>query len=274
MGERSLYWKVNDSDNTIFATPDIRTASFFFINHNDDGKHPYEFYITFKGDDIRILKKRISSISTISAAPIEQIPRYLSVSLAITGRDSGPLALKHSVSHKESRLYLNTRIQKKKSTANTDNWVNGREVFFIKSGRGKFHPSGYLCVRLVRQGETERWITSCVPSRHAHNDRDMHLLFRLLPTSRRESVVEKKQPTHSTQPHSGNMDYEQKLDRDLELLSKGSAPRKFRAPVVAISQPSIDIDDDQGATKKSTGLQHQMRVHFNTITSGGATPDV
>ena len=177
------------------------------------------------------------------------------------------------MSHKESRFYLNTRIQKKRSTASTENWVNGREVFFIKSGRGKGRPSGYLCVRPVRQGETERWITSCVPSKNAHNDRDMHMLFRLLPASSHRSFIDKSQSKQPGKPHSGNMDYEQKLDRDLELLSKGSAPQKFLALLVAISQPPITIDNAQRAVKKKiSGLRHQLHAHFDTSTSEGATP--
>ena len=162
-GDRALYWSVDNTNYTVHVTNDIRNASPFFIIPNDEGKSAYEFHIVYKGDDQHLQKKQEVSTTSKPQHFTEQIPRYLSAHLTIGGVNTSSLQLKHHVLN-ESRLILENRIGEDKGPVNPQNWVNGREVFFVRCTRRRFRRDGYICVKQQRRrGSEDEWIIACVP---------------------------------------------------------------------------------------------------------------
>ena len=217
MGETTLYWSVND-DYTIHATTDIMNASPFFIIPNDEGSNAYEFHIAY----------RQPSQGEQASSSMEPILRYLSAPLTICGVNMGPLQLKHLIME-EGRLVLETRIGKDKGPVNPQNWVNGREAFFVRCARRRFKRDGYICVKQQGRGE---WITACVPFKFFHDERDTFMLFRLLPTYYREQQSQNASGTHTEDAVHVPNNPTSKLKDELDLLTRGSAPEKFRVHVI------------------------------------------
>ena len=266
-GETALYLSVEDTHRTVNATNDVRNASPFFIIPNDEGINPYEFHIAYKGDGQNLLKKQEVLTTSTPQHFTEQIPRYLSAPLTICGVNPGSLQLKHYVLE-ESRLVLENRIGKDKGPVNTQNWVNGREVFFVRCARQRFKRDGYICVKQQRRGGEDEWITACVPFKFLHNEQDIFMLFRLLPYQEQKSQVTSATPTEDVPPDRSR----HSLDQELELLRRGSAPEKFRAPLVKrTSKPVTPPADSENTRRQSKGPSELTQVHLDT--SGGKVSD-
>ena len=219
-----FYWSVDRDHFTVGATDNPLNASVFFINPNDDGKHPYEFQIAYSGDDLHLLRRRISSLTTQCHSSLEPMARYLCAPVSLFGFNRGPLHLKNNVSS-NSQFLLGSRL-KKDELVNTHAWVQGRDMFFINCTRRRGRRDGYLCTRLRRRGGQEEWVTACVPSTHFHNEQDTFMLFRLLPASHRERT---NLPSNGTTDTSGPEPIAT-LDEQLKNYEKGSAPESFRVP--------------------------------------------
>ena len=275
-GEQTLYWSVDNTHHTVWATDDIRNASPFFIIPNDEGNNAYEFHIAYKGDDQCLIRKQEVSTSSTPQHFTEQIPRYLSAPLTLCGVNAGSLQLKHHVLE-ESRLILENRIGKDKGPVNPQNWVNGREVFFVRCARRSFKLDGYICVKQQRrggegewitacvpfkscvkqqrrEGGEDEWITACVPFKFLHNEQDIFMLFRLLPISYKEQQSQgaSASPTEDI-PHDKS---KRNLDQELELLGRGSAPEKFRAPLVKQQSSILSpfLEDTRRQSKRYSDL--------------------
>ena len=271
VGERALYLSVDNTNYTILATTDISNASPFFIFPTDEGNHPFEFHIAYKNNNQRLQKRRDSSHTSKPEQATEQIPRYLSVPLTICGVNKGPLQLKHLIME-EGRLVLQTRIGKDKGPVNLHDWLNGKEVFFIKCARRKFKRDGYICVKQQRRGGEDEWITACVPFKFLHDEREFFMLFQLLPASYKpQSQDTSARHTEATATESPKV----KLEQELELLARGSAPEKFKVPLFKQRamkyKPRADSEDTERLIRKSSELKPLTQVRFDT--SGSKTSD-
>ena len=275
-GEESLrYWSV-DEDYTVHGTSNPRNASLFFIIPHDDGKHPYEFHIAYMGDSQQRLKRRVSSLTPVSKKPIEVVPRYLSAPVTVFGSNYGPLQLKYHV-YSESRLLLMSRISKKEGPISTQSWVQHREMFFINCARRKLRKDGYIAMtRRWRRGE-ENWVTACLPSRHNHNERDVFMLFRLLPASHRDQTS--PEATRKLGEATASFEHQPSLDEKLEVHGRGMAPDAFRVPPSPTpprkTKRPVASEDAERLIDRSSGSDGsrllQPRVHFDTSGGGAQT---
>ena len=271
VGERALYLSVDNINYTVHATTDISNASPFFVFPTDEGSHPYEFHITYKDNNQRSQKKQDTSSASKPDQVTEQIPRFLSAPVTICGVNKGPLQLKHLIME-EGRLVLETRIGKDKGPVDPQNWLNGQEVFFIKCARRRFKRDGYICVKQQRRGGEDEWITACVPFKFLHDEREFFMLFQLLPASYKpQSQNTSARHTEATPSDSPKV----KLEQELELLAKGSAPEKFKVPLFKQRamkyKPQADSEDTERLIRRSSELKPLTQVRLDT--SGSKTSD-
>ena len=263
----TLYWSVDGRDSTVHATTNIANASLFFIIPNEDGKYPFEFHIIYCGDNQRLLKKRVSSLTPASQQPLSLISQYLSASVNGFGYNAGPLHLKYHVEGK-SRLILEGRLSnhRRKIPISTSMWVTGHDVFFINCTRRTLKRDGYISVRRRRRHGEDEWYTSCVPSTMFHNEEDTFMLFRLLPASQRNLVT----GWSSREPKT--VDYERQLEEQLELHETGSAPSEFRVPHKEMVQSKLLAVPEAVSTLQSELDPLLAGKHLDT--SGGAMPEI
>ena len=182
-----MFWRVNqENDFAVEATTEIHNASLFFIIPNDDGIHPYEFLVAYYGENRKGLRRVMSTLSPLTHKYVDPIPRYLSAPVDVLGHNSGPLHLKDEVGEKDSRLTLHSRLVGPKTPIDTRNWVTSRDQYFINCSRRRFRVDGYISVNRVRRGREYTYHTACKASLKEHNNRNVGMLFRLLPSSFRE----------------------------------------------------------------------------------------
>lgn len=188
----NIFWKVNSNEETysIGATTDLNQASLFYVLPDDDGKHVHEFKIGWKitNSRERLLKRTMSILHPDTVSNLEPLCRYLDAKVNITGRNPGPLQLKSGVDNSHCRLTLHSRLTgRSKAPIDIKVWASGKEEFFISCTRHRFK-EGYIAVKRVFEGRErnrsqteERFTTVCVPKQACHNERDIWMLFRLLP---------------------------------------------------------------------------------------------
>ena len=186
----NIFWKVNSDEETysIGATKDLNQASLFYILPDDDGKHVYEFRIGWKISNSRerLIKRTKSILHPNTVSDLEPLCRYLDAKVNVTGRNPGPLQLKSGVDISHCRLTLQSRlIGRSKAPIDIKVWASGKEEFFINCVRRRLKVDGYIAVKQTLAGRErqteERYTTACVPKQACHNERDMWMLFRLLP---------------------------------------------------------------------------------------------
>jgi len=168
------------------ATQKVENASLFYVIPKDDGVHPYDFIIGYYGDK---QLTRMPSTLSLHDKQVESVPRYLNAPVNIVGVNPGPLHLQYEVQEKRSRLTLLSRLVKGYSPVDTKAWVSGRDLFFINCARRTWKKDGYICVKQITvPGQQQRLITACVSSVKNNNERDLWMLFRLLPASYRDTT--------------------------------------------------------------------------------------
>lgn len=251
--DKSLrYWTVDEDSYTVCATNNPRNASLFFIVPSDNGKHPHEFHLTYMGDDRRLLKKRVSSLTPTSKKPIQAIPRYLNANVTIFGTNPGPLQLRYHVSC-SSQLLLFGRVATDDGPVSPQRWVQGRDMFFINCARRRMKRDGYIAMRRRRRRGQEEWITCCLPYRDNHNDFSIFMLFRLLSPSIRDH---KDEESDNTEDVFKDIDSES-LDEQLERIGRGTVPVKFRVPPSPVpprrSKQPATSDDSKGLIDDGSG---------------------
>ena len=219
------YWTVHE-DYTVRATTNPQNASLFFILPSDNGKHPHEFHITYMGDNRRLLKKRVSSLTPVSQKPIQAIPRYLNASVSVFGTNPGPLQLRYHVSCR-SQLLLFGRVSNENGPVSPQRWLQGHDMFFINCARRRCKKDGYIAMRQRHRHGQAEWITSCLPRREDHNDFSIFMLFRLLPASVRDHT-DKLDDTGDK--IFEDLDSAESVDEQLALLGRETVPVKFRVP--------------------------------------------
>ena len=252
-------------DYTVHGTSNLRNASLFFIISNDNGKHPYEFHITYIGDNRQALKKRVSSLTPLGQKPIEAIPRYLNAKVSVIGTNPGPLRLQYHVSGR-SRLLLFGRVAKDEGPISSETWTQGRDMFFINCARRKMKRDGYIAMkrRHVRNA-TDDWITCCVPHHLHHNESSVFMLFRLLPASYRDrpSLLSTEASKAVGATANNNFDNISKptLDEELQRYERGTVPDAFRVPP---SPPPGKMSEHTPASLEDS----DERLHGESTSSG------
>ena len=175
---------MNKDDNyAVEATRRIENASEFYVIPSDDGEHPYEFLIGYRGDETKQPERSSITASALANTQMGPIPRYLNSPVNFHGNNTGPLHLHYEVQERKSRLTLQSRLVKEYSPVDTRTWTSGGDLFFINCSRRKFKRDGYICVKSTRQ---QRLITACVSSVTSNDERNTWMLFRLLPASYRD----------------------------------------------------------------------------------------
>ena len=178
-GDEPIYWMVDHTPNgyTVRGTDKSAEASLFSIFPTDDGDHPFEFYIGWNGAQ--------------GDEEIEPAFRYLDAPLDIKGCNSGPLSLKSQTKKQYSRFSIRGRLSGMiNSNVDLQEWVKGKDSFFIKCSRRYFRTNGFVAMRMQHshilsnvlkqtQDPTE-YRTCCVSSKKKHNERDTWMVFRLL----------------------------------------------------------------------------------------------
>ena len=236
-----------DNNYAVVATRRIENASEFSIRRvipSDDGEHPYEFLIGYRGDETKQNERR-SSI-TVSAANIQMgsIARYLNTPVNFLGSNPGPLHLQYEVAERKSRLTLQSRLVKEYSPVDTRTWTSGGDLFFINCSRRKLKRDGYICVKRTRQ---QRLITACVPSVKSNFEPNTWMLFRLLPASYRDDKLSR---------HEANDEVDDSEEEEYKIAFGSDTPEEVRQTHLAPPKPGKG-----GASGRS---------HIDT--SGGSIP--
>ena len=270
-GDKLLqYWTVND-DYTVRATRNPQNASLFFIVPSDN-KHPNEFHITYMGDNWRLLKKRVSTLTPASQRPIQAIPRYLNASVSVFGTNPGPLQLRNYVSS-SSQLLLFGRVSNEKGPVSPQRWLQGRDMFFINCARRRFKKDGYIAMRKRQRCGRVEWITSCVPRREDHNEFSIFMLFHLLPASVRNRT-DKLDDTG--EKIFEDLDSAESVDEQLARLGRETVPVKFRVPPSPVPKRKpkvtglrVDIEGSSSGPTNTGG--HTLTVPESQFQSDGST---
>ena len=233
-----LFWKVNaDEGYTVEATTDISAASLFYIVPNDNGDHPYEFYVTYTSDQQDIHPPYSGRDSAVDINLVAPIARYLDAGVNAFGFNHGPLRLKHSVKHRHCRLVLHGRISEEGTPVSISAWSSGNDAFYINCVRRRLKRDGYIC---LKQHRHDRFITACLPNTSVHDDRNFFMLFRLLPAS----YIEKR-------PHFWSR--------------KGSASHSPVPEVLKLSTP-------ESKRKKQPSVEEHGGPGKHLDTTGGSIP--
>ena len=250
---------MNRDDNfAIEATRKVENASLFYVIPNDDGDHPYEFIIGYYGDRPSQPVTPFS-VSPLGKTQLEPVARYLSAPVNIVGQNPGPLHLQYEVQEKRSRLTLLSRLVKGYSPVDTRAWVSGRDLFFINCARRTWKKDGYVCVKLITgRGQQPRLITACVSSVKSNNDRNLWMLFRLLPASYRDNA-----PQHGDL--HGMEEEITEEEEDFEIAFGSDTPEEKPRSRLAVPKPGRSRPHPP-RTEDSIG----GRTHLDT--SGGTIP--
>ena len=225
-----LFWKVNaDEGYTVEATTDITDASLFYIVPNDNGDHPYEFYVTYICDQQHIYSPYSGRDSAVDINLVAPIARYLDAGVNAFGFNNGPLRLKHSVKHRHCRLVLHSRISEESTPVSISAWSSGNDAFYINCVRRRLKRDGYICLKRHRH---DRFITACLPNTSMHDEHNFFMLFRLLPAS----YIEKR-------PHFWSRKGSASHSPVPEVL-KLSTPESRRK-----KQPSVHVEEHGGPGK-------------------------
>ena len=255
-----IFWSVNKDNNyAVEATRKVENASLFYVIPNDDGAHPYEFIIGYYGDVPSQPGKALSAVSPPGKTEVEPIARYLNAPVNIVGENPGPLHLQYEVQEKRSRLTLLSRLVKGYSPVDTKAWVSGRDLFFINCARRTWKKDGYICVKQITGwGQQPRLTTACVSSVKSNNERDLWMLFRLLPASYRDNV-----------PTSGEVDgREEEIreeDEEFEIAFGSETPEEKPRSRLAIPKPGRSHPHHPRTEDRISGRR-------DLDTSGGTIP--
>ena len=172
-----IYWKVDDTKKVI-ATPNVESASIFFLSSTDDKDIPQEFMISYYGEDKNVLMKPKGALDQLSKEEsLAPLPCYLDGPVSIFGYNSGPLQLKPNVKEENARYVLHNRVFEGYHPATVKSWEQGEE-FYINCSRRRYRWQGYVA---VKKTNTTDFMTTIVRYRNKHNGVDMWLLFRLMP---------------------------------------------------------------------------------------------
>ena len=172
-----LYWKVDDS-NKVIATPDVESASMFFLSSTDEEDIPEEFMISYYGEDKDVLMKPKGTLDPLSKEePLGALPLYLDGPVSLFGSNSGPLEVKPNVKEENASFVLHNRVFEGYQAAAVKSWEQGEE-FYISCSRRRFRWDGYLA---VKKTNTLDFMTVIVPYQENHNGINTWLLFRLMP---------------------------------------------------------------------------------------------
>ena len=177
-----LYWKIEDY-NKVVATPEVESASIFFLISTDDENYPYEFMIRYYGEDENALMRPRGTLDPMSKEePLAPLPLYINGAVSLFGYNDGPLELKPNVKEENARFVLHNRVINGYTPVDFDSWMLGEE-FYINCSRRRFRWDGYLSVKKTKFLD---YITAIVPTEEMHNGVDTWLLFRLMPVDYRK----------------------------------------------------------------------------------------
>ena len=105
-----LYWKIEDY-NKVVATPEVESASIFFLISTDDENYPYEFMIRYYGEDENALMRPRGTLDPMSKEePLAPLPLYINGAVSLFGYNDGPLELKPNVKEENARFVLHNRV--------------------------------------------------------------------------------------------------------------------------------------------------------------------
>ena len=190
--QTTLYWRVDDS-NKVSATPDVATASIFFLTSTDDDEHPHEFMIAYYGEDKDALMRPKGTLDPMSKEErLAPLPQYLDGSVSLLGYNEGPLEVKPNVAEENARFVIYNGVFDVFAPVAVKEWELG-EQFFINCSRRRFRIDGYVAVSATKT--TGEYATSIIPSQQSHNGVDTWMLFRLMPVEYRSGDLN-EHPSH------------------------------------------------------------------------------
>ena len=176
--ETTLYWRV-DNSNKVSASPDVKTASIFFLTSTDNDQHPFEFMITYYGEDKDALMRPKGILDPMSKEErLAPLPQYLDGSVSLLGYNDGPLEVKPNVAEENARFVIYSRVFDVYAPVDIKEWELG-EQFFINCSRRRFRMDGYVAVSAIKT--TDEYTTLITPFQQNHNGIDTWMLFRLMP---------------------------------------------------------------------------------------------
>lgn len=205
-------------DNNVIATNEIQRASPFFIKPIDDGDNPYEFLIAHYGEKS---KKRSSTTLIMEPQNLEPIARYLEAPVNVLGKNPGPLCLKQNTVQEISRFALHSRLVASGTPVMINEWISGRDIFYINCSRREWARDGYLCVKET-EGSKYAYITACVSSTKSHNNSTCYMLFRLLPTKLQEQSSAFN-AIHQRSTKSDTLDFQVLMESDDDEVARQKA---------------------------------------------------
>ena len=150
VGEKSVFWKVNESDQ-LTATESAADASLFYIIPAEDSTNPSDFHIAYWPDKARHGgTAHVDNLFRTHNKKGPPVPYYLSCDTNLFGQGKGtsPLTLKTTVKLRQARFCLHSRVQSSffmctSTPVSLNSWFES-EQFFIKCSHHFFKIDGYI----------------------------------------------------------------------------------------------------------------------------------
>ena len=150
VGEKSVFWKVNESDQ-LTATESAADASLFYIIPAEDSTNPSDFHIAYWPDKARHGgTAHVDNLFRTHNKKGPPVPYYLSCDTNLFGQGKGtsPLTLKTTVKLRQARFCLHSRVQSSffmctSTPVSLNSWFES-EQFFIKCSHHFFKMDGYI----------------------------------------------------------------------------------------------------------------------------------
>jgi hypothetical protein len=195
-GDEGMFWRVN-AEHLLTVTRDFKEASAFHIIPADDTYNENDFYIGWQGEKSKENREPQHSPITPTKTTA-RIMRYLEVKTFFCGHCSGPLKLTSEVSSTHSRLCLYNQISQGFFDYCEDDitpWTEKGEASLISNNDWKSFVS-VVRYRNKEQADPDQedaygYTTKCMGSRRAHNEKDIWMLFRLIPQMEKVSTMGK-----------------------------------------------------------------------------------
>ena len=176
--------------NNVKATPNVSSASEFYLKPSGNPMHPEEFYICYFSSKHTEHDQQMFSDDVTTMHDAKRVPQYLQTPVSIFGSNPGPLEFGYHVRDRDTRLVLQSSVRKHhQPPVSLSAWMSGNEICFIQCARRR--KNGYVA---VKQSEYSTF-TCCVPSKR---DSSVSTLFQLVQKweARVDNLMKPQVPLH------------------------------------------------------------------------------
>ena len=176
--------------NNVKATPNMSSASEFYLKPSGNPKHPEEFYICYFDSKHTECNQQMFIDNETNMHDAKRVPQYLQTPISIFGSNPGPLEFGYLVRDRDTCLVLQSSVRKHhQPPVSLSAWMSGNEICFIQCARRR--KNGYIA---VKQSEYSTF-TCCVPSKR---DSSVSTLFQVVQKweARVDNLMKPQVPLH------------------------------------------------------------------------------